>query len=147
MHLRQLENADAVDLFRNDVRIKDFKILNLLIEIKSYNPHREDESFKIKIKEIRQDVIHQALEVDDLIEYKKKELENGLSPEKIKQFHRFEADESYVGDQCQVCLEEFKVGRLIKQLNCGGRHSFCSVCIDQWFPYHKTCPICRHIFV
>ena len=81
-----------------------------------------------------------------LVEAKIKELDKGLSPERIQQFLQFEADESHVGDQCQVCLEEFEVGRLMKQLDCGGRHFFCSGCIDQWFANHKTCPICRHNF-
>ena len=100
-----------------------------------------------KIKEIRRDVERQATELDGLIAVKKNELDKGLSPERIQQFLQFEADESHVGDQCQVCLEELKVGKLMKQLDGGGRHSFCSVCIDQWFANHKTCPICRHIFV
>ena len=103
-----------------------------------------------KIEEIERDVIQQSLDVEGLVEIKMDELdkeEKELSPERIQQFYQFEADESHVGNQCQVCLEEFKVGRLIKQLDCGGRHSFCSVCIDQWFANHKTCPICRHIFV
>ena len=93
------------------------------------------------------DVDRQAAELDNLIEAKKKEVDKGLSSERIQQFLQFKADESHVGDQCQVCLEEVEVGRLMKQLDCGGRHSFCSVCIDQWFANHKTCPICRHIFV
>ena len=100
-----------------------------------------------KIAEIKRDVLGQAAELDDLFKAKKNELDKGLSPERIQQFLLFEADESHVGDQCQVCLEEVEVGKLMKQLDCGGRHSFCSVCIDQWFAEHKTCPICRHLFV
>ena len=128
--------------------MKNYIILNFLIEIASYNPHREDDSFENKIKEIERDVIKNALHLNNLIAVKKNELLNkGLSSERIQKFLQFEADESHVGDQCQVCLQEFEVGRLMKQLDCGGRHSFCSVCIDQWFANHKTCPICRHIFV
>ena len=121
--------------------------MNLLFYIGLFNPRKNDESFMNKIEEIRRDVERQAAELDDLVADKKNELEKGLSPERIKKFYQFEADESHVGSQCQVCLEEVEVGRLMKQLDCGGRHSFCSVCIDQWFANHKTCPICRHVFV
>ena len=119
----------------------------MLLDIELYNPHKDDDSFKNKIEEIRRDLHRQALDLDRLIEAKRNELQKGLSSERIQQFLQFEADESYVKDQCQVCLEEVEVGRLMKQLDCGGRHSFCSVCINQWFANHKTCPICRHKFV
>ena len=59
--------------------------------------------------EIDRDVLRQDDELNDLIAAKKNELEKGLSPERIQQFLQFEADESNVGDQCQVCLEEVKV--------------------------------------
>ena len=101
-----------------------------------------------KIKEIDRAVDRQYSDLNRLVGVKKNELLNkGLSTERIQQFLQFEADESHEGDQCQVCQEEFKVGKLMKQLDCGGRHSFCSGCIDQWFANHKTCPICRHVFV
>ena len=100
-----------------------------------------------KIKEVSRDVEREYLDLNRLVTVKRNELQKGLSPERIQQFLLFKADESNVRDQCQVCLEEVEVGRLMKQLDCGGRHSFCSVCIDQWFANHKTCPICRHKFV
>ena len=108
--------------------------------------NKDDKSFENKVEYIRQNLDRQTTELDDLLDDKKKELLKGLSLKRIKQFHQFEADESHVGDQCQVCLEEVEVKRLMKQLDCGGRQSFCSVCIDQWFANHKTCPICRHDF-
>ena len=101
-----------------------------------------------KIKEIDRAVDRQYSDLNRLVGVKKNELLNkGLSTERIQQFLQFEADESHEGDQCQVCLEEFEAGKLMKQLDCGGRHYFCSVCIDQWFANHKTCPIYRHVFV
>ena len=120
----------------------------MLYHIELYNPHIDDESFQNKLKSIYQNFNRLGPEMIDLIEVKKSELLNkALSPEKIKKFMQFKADEYHVGEQCQVCQEEFEVGRLMKQLDCGGRHSFCSACIDQWFANHKTCPICRHVFV
>ena len=146
--LRQLENEHEVNVFFSNAITKCNKFHFLLYHIKLYNPHIDDEFFKNKLKAIDQDFIRQGNDILHLIQDKKNVLLNkGLPLERIQQFQQFEADESYVGDQCQVCLEEVEVGRLMKQLDCGGRHSFCSVCIDQWFANHKTCPICRHVFV
>ena len=150
LQLRQLEDLDDVEAFRNIFNKKYFKISTLLHHIELFNPQSEDESFMKKIEEIERNVVQQSLDVEGLVATKMDELdkeEKKLSSDRIQQFYQFEADESHVGSQCQVCLEEVEVGRLMKQLDCGGRHSFCSVCIDQWFANHKTCPICRHIFV
>ena len=144
--IRQLENLSDIRVFQNIALEKYVEFHFFLIHIGVYNPHKDDESFKNKIKDIDKDFLRLAVELDDLIETKKNELDKGLSLARIQQFHQFEANESHVEDQCQVCLEEFEVGRLMKQLDCGGQHSFCSVCIDQWFANHKTCPICRHGF-
>ena len=57
--LRQLENEDEVNAFQNYRRNKTKKFTYLLIDIELYNPHRKDESFKKKIREIRQDVERQ----------------------------------------------------------------------------------------
>ena len=64
----------------------------------------------------------------------------------IQQFHQFEADESLVGDQCGVCLDDIEVGRRMMRLNCNGQHVFCQDCVEGWFADHNTCPNCRHIF-
>ena len=132
IHLRQLENLDEIEAFQIIAVEKYENIHFLLIHIEFYNLHKDDESFKNKIKEIDRDVLRLAAELDILIAVKMNELLNkGLSSERIQQFLQFEADKSHVGDQCQVCMEEVEVGRLMKQLDCGGRHSFCSGCIDQ----------------
>ena len=146
LHLRQLEDVDEINVFGNHAIQKFNKFYIFLFHIEFYNLNRDD-CFINKIREIKRDVERQDDGLVDLIEVAKNELYKDLSPERIQKFYQFEADESHVGSQCQVCLEEAEVGRLMKQLDCGGRHSFCSVCIDQWFANHKTCPICRHIFV
>ena len=147
-HIRQSENIGDIRVLQNMAIVKKIKIHFFLKDIELYNPHKDDESFKNKLIEIDRDVVRLDAEFDDLIAVKINELLNkGLSSERIQQFLQFEADDSHVGDQCQVCLEEVEVGRLMKQLDCGGRHSFCSGCIDQWFANHKTCPICRHNFI
>ena len=146
LHLRQLDDIDEVEVFQNYTRNKTVNLAILLVHIERYNPNKDDNSFMIKIYVIDEVRKRLAQEMNLLVEAKKIELQKGLSLERIQQFLQFEADESHVGDQCKVCLEEVEVGRLMKQLDCGGRHSFCSVCIDQWFANHKTCSICRHIF-
>ena len=70
----------------------------------------------------------------------------GLFTERIQKFAQFTADESHVGDQCSICMENFEIGRNMMRLDCDGKHAFCQVCIKGWFVDHKTCPICRHKF-
>ena len=72
--------------------------------------------------------------------------EQGLTPARIQQFEKFAADESHVGDQCAICMDDIEVGRNMMRLNCDGHHTYCQVCIEGWFAYHNTCPLCRHAF-
>ena len=123
------------------------KILVLLCHIGWFNPKNQDKKFKNKIEDIKRDADRQAQEVIGLILAKKKVLDKELSSERIQKFLQFEADESHLGDKCQVCLEVVEVGRLMKQLDCGGRHSFCNGCITQWFADKNTCPVCSQVFV
>ena len=89
--------------------------------------------------------LQQQVEIVQLqVEEKKKHLHKGLTPERIKRFHHFEADESIVGDQCNVCMEDVEIERKMMRLDC--KHIFCQVCIEGWFADHNTCPICRHLF-
>ena len=78
--------------------------------------------------------------VKDIIKQK------GLTPQRIQQFEQFTADESFVGDQCVICMGDIEIGRNMMRLDCDGQHTFCQVCIEGWFANHKTCPICRHKF-
>ena len=73
-------------------------------------------------------------------------IQQGYRSIKFKMFTLFMADESHVGDQCSICMEDFEIGRNIMRLNCDGKHVFCQVCIEGWFADHKTCPLCRHMF-
>ena len=74
------------------------------------------------------------------------EQQQGLSFERIQQFEEFQADESYVGDQCVICMGDIKIGRNMLRLDCDGQHTFCHFCIERWFADHNTCPVCRHKF-
>ena len=74
------------------------------------------------------------------------EEQQGLTAQRIQQFEKFQADESFLDDQCAICMGDFEVGRNMMRLNCDGQHTFCQVCIEEWFATKKTCPICRHMF-
>ena len=54
-------------------------------------------------------------------------------PEKIKE---------YKGDVCPICLEEFKMGEMVNELDC--KHIFHTGCVKEWGRYKAVCPICRH---
>ena len=74
------------------------------------------------------------------------EQQQGLSLQSIQQFEQFIADESFVGDQCVICMGDIEIGRNMMRLDCDGQHTFCQVCIEGWFADHNTCPVCRHKF-
>ena len=97
---------------------------------------------KCLLRELRQEVEMVQLQIEE----KKKQLYKGLTPETIEKFQKLAADESLVGDQCTVCMEDIEVGRKMMRLDCQGQHVFCQVCIEGWFADHNTCPNCRHVF-
>ena len=70
----------------------------------------------------------------------------GLTRERIEKFESIEADISFLGERCAICLNEIEVGRKMKRLDCDGQHSFCHGCINNWFADNATCPFCRHKF-
>ena len=72
--------------------------------------------------------------------------QNGLTPRRIRRFQLFTADETHVGDQCSICIEDVDVGRNMRRLTCDGQHYFCQECIEGWLAQHNTCPLCRHKF-
>ena len=49
------------------------------------------------------------------------------------------------GDQCVICLEEFRIGdtRQIAELSCNSRHIFHLECLAKWAERNDVCPICR----
>ncbi|XP_022949551.1 E3 ubiquitin-protein ligase RNF181-like [Cucurbita moschata] len=49
------------------------------------------------------------------------------------------AEES--GCECVICLDEWKIGAVAKELPCG--HKFHPDCIEKWLGIHGNCPLCR----
>ena len=90
------------------------------------------------------EVSNQAREI--LKNFQQPDQQRGLTARRIRRFQLFTADETHVGDQCSICIEDVKVGRRMRRLSCDGRHAFCQDCIEGWFREHNTCPLCRHAF-
>ena len=47
--------------------------------------------------------------------------------------------------QCSICLKNYTVGTILRQLPCG--HKFDDVCISEWIKKpssSRTCPLCRY---
>ena len=89
-----------------------------------------NQNFNNFYSEIYQQVIETINEMEDEIDfdYSDDEQQQGLNFQRIQQFERFQADESFVGDQCAICMEDFEIGRNMMRLNCDGQHTFCQVC-------------------
>ena len=95
------------------------------------------------------DLLHEQaldLRIPEIDFYDSDDEQLGLTFQRIRQFEQFQADESFVDDQCVICMEDIEVGRHMMRLNCDGQHTFCQVCIKGWFADHRTCPVCRHRF-
>ena len=46
-----------------------------------------------------------------------------------------------IHDSCSVCLDEFKIGEMIRVLPC--THPFHRDCVDKWLYKKHTCPLCK----
>ena len=121
---------------------------------KSFSSFYEElTQFKVELNEkfdnFSEEFFQQVLDLTTAemdVDVPEEEQQQGLTPQRIQQFEPFQADESFVGDQCVICMEDIEVGRNMTRLDCDGHHTFCQVCIEGWFSGHNTCPICRHRF-
>ncbi|KAL6983481.1 RING-type E3 ubiquitin transferase [Sarracenia purpurea var. burkii] len=50
-------------------------------------------------------------------------------------------EEDEVGE-CVICLEEWGVGGVLKEMPC--KHRFHGECIEKWLGIHGSCPVCRY---
>ena len=123
-----------IDTYRDD-----FKWVKLLTD---------DEIVKQEIKLLTKELDQFQVQLNEKYQYFVNFVNEykGLTPQRIQQFDKFTADESFVGDQCVICMGDIEIGRNMMRLDCDGQHTFCQVCIERWFANHKTCPICRHAF-
>ena len=102
--------------------------------------NREYKNFINYVEERIQETDDEMSDTDD------EEMETGLCPQIVQKFKKFTADDSFVDEQCVICMEDIEIGRNMMRLDCDGQHTFCQICIEGWFSSHNTCPICRHVF-
>jgi hypothetical protein len=62
------------------------------------------------------------------------------SIEAMKKIEIGEGDDD--GGECVVCLDEFEVGGVVKEMPC--KHRFHGDCIEKWLGLHGSCPVCRY---
>ena len=99
------------------------------------------EKFKVLLRVLAQKHFEAVQRVEEILQQL-----IGLTPERIELFEHFSADESFVDEQCIVCLEDLEVGTQMVRLDCHVSHYLCKTCTDEWFKDHKTCPTCNHVF-
>jgi len=74
----------------------------------------------------------------------------GMSRRRIEQFpvasyqSRTNTDGEVEEDCCQVCLETFSAGEMVRTLGC--LHRYHPACVDQWLERSASCPICKTDF-
>ena len=68
------------------------------------------------------------------------------SDKAIKELKKIEVNDNnlsnYKNIACNICLENFEVGNILRVLECN--HEFHENCIITWLKSNNTCPICRH---
>ena len=50
---------------------------------------------------------------------------------------------SVLGDQCNICIDEYKSREHIIELDCG--HDYHKICIKKWLNCNNNCPMCRRV--
>ena len=138
----ELDQLDTIEisyhLYTNFYRQK-------LSEVKQKFQNLNSEIIKDKLDTLDRELGRYIYTTIQKIDNKRKDLlHKGLTPERIQKFHHYVADESTVGGQCTVCIQDVEVGRKMMRLDC--KHEFCKECIEGWFAEHKTCPNCRKSF-
>ena len=127
--------------------------------IDSSESEENKQEFKLLIEELEQIQVELNSKYENIMEdirhYEERsrrlqdlnnEEQQGLSAQRLQKFEQFQADESFVDDQCVICMGDINIGKNIMRLDCDGQHTFCQVCIEEWFDTKKTWPICRDVF-
>ena len=156
---RNLDIRDVFECRRQNQRYVnniEFHRDRLEVLVLSSELEADKQEFKLLIEELEQFQVELNVNFENFREYADRlhdqilrlydEKPQGLTAQRIQQFEQFQADKSFLGDQCVICMGNIEVDRNMMRLDCDGQHNFCQVCIEGWFANHKTCPICRHPF-
>ena len=141
----RIQNSKPFFIGRNKFELRAPVSNSLLLKKKQHNT-RQLKNENQEIKNFQEQLLVKINQFKQQVASKKKQFFKGLLPARIQQFEQFQADKSFVGHQCAICIGEYEIGRNMMRLDCDGQHTFCQVCIEGWFAEHNTCPICRHIF-
>ena len=138
----ELHQLHAIETnYHSSTNLHRRKVLELKRKFRNIN----SKTFKDKLDKLESELCQHMDATVQRIHTKRQDLMyKGLTPERMESFHHYVADESTVGGQCSVCIQDVEVGRKVIRLDC--KHKFCKECIEQWFADHKTCPNCRQSF-
>ena len=141
------ERIESRNASTSDYEWAGLKRYDFICRFKTQRKNLENEILSICSRRVKRELKQLIEEVDQFKAelYEKHENFRVFVYDTVNEqnFKRFTADESIVGDQCMICMEEIELGRNMMRLNCDGQHFFCQVCIRGWFEDHDTCPICR----
>ena len=136
--------SENVEIMR---QMRNISVQMTVLKEKCDREKKRLSALREKFYEKREEALQQFRVVFDEIQQQRNVQLQGLSATSIRKFPLITADESHVGEQCTICMEDVDVGRRMRRLTCDGQHYFCQECIEGWFAEHNTCPICRHVFV
>ena len=165
----QIDRLDLIQGDRSECRrmkylydkdINDHRDRLEVAVIDSSESEENKQEFKLLIEELEQIQVEFNVNFENFRDYVERrydemsrmfrgisdEKQRGLTAQRIQQFEHFQADMSFLDDQCVICMGDIEIGRNMMRLDCDGQHTFCQVCIEEWFAIKKTCPICRHVF-
>lgn len=113
----------------NKLKFNYVRDIEIVLFLKGYNVHIEDELFEKALKFRYMDLITTLCELYPTRFKYDKSKRTGFIIKRSKKIKE---------KNCHICLCELKDDVL---LNCG--HLFCEGCINEWLKKHFTCPICR----
>ena len=135
--------SENVEIMR---QMRNISVQMTVLKEKCDREKKRLSALREKFYEKREEALQQFRVVFDEIQQQRNVQLQGLSATSIRKFPLITADESHVGEQCSICMEDIDVGRRMRRLTCDGQHYFCQECIEGWFAEHNTCPLCRHKF-
>lgn len=59
-----------------------------------------------------------------------------------KKYKRIKKNDPLLNEQCCICLSSYEYKQGVRKTQCN--HIFHKKCVDKWYKYNKTCPICRN---
>ena len=138
VHRDRLE-AELLVSSQLEINKREFRLLIEELKLFQVELNLNYENFLEYIERHQDELLEELYDSSD-------EEQQGLTAQRIQQFKQFQADESFFGEQCVICMGDVEINRNMMRLDCDGQHFFCQVCIEGWFATKKSCPICRHVF-